>query len=181
VSLRDHPNAKPGTARGSTPRLKVPSPAKTAAPPPERPPPEPEARVEKAKGPGWMPKAWEPAATTEGLRGQLDHLVAEVHPVFSLGVVPLALGAGPALVEVARPGCRQRVRRWTRAWVSSEAYLSALAADGATRHDRQGNAVEPVDPLHAEEARRRLDWLAAAAVARTARRSPAGRTVRFTR
>jgi hypothetical protein len=106
------------------------------------------------------PPRWLPGRTADELRAQLPELLTTLHPVFLLGVVPLALGAGPALVEVARPGCRQRVRRWTRAWVSSEAYLSALAAEGAMRHDRRGVAVEPVDPEHQAEARRRLAWLA---------------------
>jgi hypothetical protein len=119
--------------------------------------PQPKApKVAKPKGPAWMPPEWTPGRTAAELRAQLPELVSELHPVFSLGVAPLALGAGPALVEVARPGCRQRVRRWLRAYVNSDAYLQALAAEGARRHDRRGVPVEPVDPEHQAEARRRL-------------------------
>jgi sRNA-binding protein len=68
----------------------------------------------------------------------------------------LALGAGPALVEVAKPGCRGRVRRGVSAWCATPEYLHALAAPGAMRHDRHGTPVEPAAEEHQADARQRL-------------------------
>jgi hypothetical protein len=149
-------------------RLKAPVSAKVAAQPAlappavanGHPPQQPKAKVPRPSPPPPDPPQWVPGRTVNELRAQLPDLVVEVHPVFGLGVVPLALGAGPALVEVARPGRRQRIRRWITAWCRSDSYLQALAAEGAMRHDRRGVPVEPVEPEHAEVARRRLEWLA---------------------
>ena len=155
---------------GETLRLKVLPPVKAAAPPKPAPVPvanghpqpkqQPKAAAVKAakpKGPAWMPKEWEPAATAAEMLAQLPDLVTELHEVFRLGVaVPLAIGAREGLREVARDGCRQRCARWLAAWVRTPEYLAALAAEGAMRHDRTGVAVEPVAEEHVEEARQRL-------------------------
>jgi hypothetical protein len=172
VNLPDQqPHPRPAASRGETLRLKVPSPAKVAAPQPAsapvpvanghpRPVPTPQPKVEKTKGPGWMPKEWEPGRTVEELRAQLDDLLLEVPEMLRGPVRPLALGARQFFAATARPGRKQRCSRWLRAWVHTAAYQAALAADGAQRHDRRGVPVEPVAAEHQEEARRRLEWLA---------------------
>jgi hypothetical protein len=77
-----------------------------------------------------------------------------VHPMFRRAdEVPLALGAREGLLELAHPRSRGRVQRWVRARCGRPEYLVALAAEGARRHDRHG---DPVDPAHRERARRTL-------------------------
>jgi sRNA-binding protein len=55
-------------------------------------------------------------------------------------------------------------------WVHSHSYLIALAAPGAMRCDCDGAKVEAVDAQHAEEARKRLEDIAAR---KAAKRAPA--------
>jgi hypothetical protein len=129
---------------------------------PQNAPQQPKAaKVEKPKGPVYTAPEWTPGWTAPELLARLPGLMTEPHPVFRLGVVvPLAIGAREGLREVARDGCRRRCTRWITAWCRTPEYLAALAADGAMRHDRTGQPVEPVDPEHQAEARRRLAWLA---------------------
>jgi hypothetical protein len=85
---------------------------------------------------------------------------------------PLAIGMGKAIVAAAiGTGVKNHpVRAALSYWVRSHSYQIALAAPGAMRCDLSGAKVEAVDAQHAEEARKRLEDIAAR---KAAKRAPA--------
>jgi sRNA-binding protein len=92
--------------------------------------------------------------------------------VFDYPPKPLAIGMGKAIVAAAiGAGIENHPARAALSyWVRSHSYQIALAAPGAMRCDLSGAEVEAVDAQHAEEARRRLEDIAAR---RAAKRAPA--------
>lgn len=77
----------------------------------------------------------------------------ERYPVFRQ-CRPLALGSGRELMAAA-PDLgvpKLALRRWLRLWVTSTAYLKALATDGAVRYALDGTPGDPVSPDHQEHA-----------------------------
>ena len=85
---------------------------------------------------------------------------------------PLAIGAGKAIVAAAiGAGIENHpVRAALSYWTRSHSYQIALAVPGAMRCDLSGAEVEAVDAQHAEEARKRLEDIAAR---KAAKRAPA--------
>lgn len=85
------------------------------------------------------------------------------HPLFlhmaaTERAVPLALGIHQALMQSVPLGERQPIHSalW-RLTKKSRRYLEALCAEGAMRHDLDGNIVEPVSDHHRQVARAALD------------------------
>ena len=85
---------------------------------------------------------------------------------------PLAIGMGKAIIAAAiGAGIENHpVRAALSFWTRSHSYQIALASPGAMRCDLSGAEVESVDAQHAEEARRRLEDIAAR---KAAKRAPA--------
>jgi hypothetical protein len=92
--------------------------------------------------------------------------------VFDYPPRPLAIGMGKAIVAAAiGAGIENHpVRAALSYWTRSHSYQIALAVPGATRCDLFGAEVEAVDAQHAEEARKRLEDIAAR---KAAKRAPA--------
>ncbi len=91
---------------------------------------------------------------------------------FGFPVLPLAVGVGKDIeARAAAAGLkRSAIKAALRYRTSSRAYIEAVAAEGATRFDLDGQAVETVSGEHQAHARASI---AAMAAARPARRSPA--------
>ncbi|MFG6082055.1 ProQ/FINO family protein [Paracoccus litorisediminis] len=89
-----------------------------------------------------------------------------VRPAVLCGAVkPLALGISPLLLERVTEGQHVNLRRCIRHYTSSLPYLDALTAEGAMRHDVEGNPVEPVSDEHRafgrEQAKATPEWIKA--------------------
>jgi len=72
------------------------------------------------------------------------------------GFRPLALGLGPQIIAEAAEGYEKPIKEAIRRLVRSWQYLEASAAEGAQRHDLQGDPVGPVSDEHRASAMERL-------------------------
>ena len=115
--------------------------------------------VLRLKRPRQTGKPDDPAATLlDTLRSRAPHVWSEERPL------PLAVGVHRQLFPIAEGFgmSRSAVRRFLTAWTSTEAYLRALAEDGAQRFDADGAPAGEVGERDRARARQRMEGQRAA-------------------